>query len=95
MRALGGVLRDALPVRGAGWIMECMSTPDEGFQIAVWSQGEAVLAQVYDRQMHPVNGPRPVATHADVQQIMDEFGVPPGRWDRTEDAVRLLDGRQA
>lgn len=82
-------------VAGPGRDHGDMSTPDEGFQIAVWSQGAAVVVQVYDRDMHQVDGEIQVRTHADVQRIMDDYGIPAGRWDREDRAVALLDADSA
>jgi hypothetical protein len=70
-------------------------TSDQGFQLSVWLRWDGgpreVVVQVYDRDMHSVGEPRPVRTHGDVQAVMDEYGIPPGRWDREDAAVAVLD----
>lgn len=72
-------------------------THDQGYQLAVWVRpGDGaveVVAQVYDRDMHVVGDPRPVPTRAAVQALMDRYGIPPGRWDVSDEAEQALDER--
>jgi hypothetical protein len=74
-------------------------TRDQGYQLGVWVRSDEVpaevVAQVYDHAMRPVGGLRPVPTHAAVQALMDEYAIPPGRWDLSDDAVRILDEQSA
>ncbi|MFC1415699.1 hypothetical protein [Streptacidiphilus cavernicola] len=67
-------------------------TRDQGYQLAVWVRPDdrAVVAQVYDRDMHVVGDLEPVPTRAALQALMDRYSIPSGRWDISDEAEAEL-----